>query len=643
MNKFEFDYLINNNKPNSASTDSSSKSTDELLETVTTSSNSASSFEKRICQLIDGLCEHCKKIPTLDEQNSCTNLTSAQLYLDNEHEGKTLLHLCAESGLNTLFEHLLHLKNIINSLNDASKYNLMIIINELELYKLDHHGYTALMLACKNNNQSIAEKLFKLHQFDYEITCNSILDFSTSNFYFNTLKSIDEANKNSNSNLALKLNDLLIKYQNELIVKSSQTGTDPSNENANTNNLDDFHLIENLDELTSLLTDDSKTDDNSVNNKHENLIDNRNQDDQNAGVANDDTDYHNLFSSFENTIVNLDDNCVFDPSNTHDDELVNIINANRNDTGSNHHHQHHQEIMSIDQNQPQMISNLPSNNILIEHKQATFVSSSSSASTSSATMSSNSSFSSSTAASASSVITKVDDDQDKKIKTLADNIIAAMPHKIKTNSYSSSNLQQQQQQQLHLQNNMRGIINDNQNINTNFSMFRPINLLRRNATSFDDSSYDSNYRAPVTRSSLSPTSLTFNQLANSDLSQHIFVENRSDTGVVVSSPVTLLHDSDSTNSSSLAGLANINQVRLMDDSPGDDSTCSSTFHIDSPPSTAEFCQYFHAASSSGYYKHAIETGFSQLTLTDDEQRELYEAALVIQNAYRRYIQRKKKR
>jgi len=74
---------------------------------------------------------------------------------------------------------------------------------------------------------------------------------------------------------------------------------------------------------------------------------------------------------------------------------------------------------------------------------------------------------------------------------------------------------------------------------------------------------------------------------------------------------------------------------------GDDSTCSSSFHIDSPPSTAEFCQYFHAASSSSYYKNAIETGFSQLTLTDDEQRELYEAALVIQNAYRRYIQRKK--
>ena len=91
-------------------------------------------------------------------------------------------------------------------------------------------------------------------------------------------------------------------------------------------------------------------------------------------------------------------------------------------------------------------------------------------------------------------------------------------------------------------------------------------------------------------------------------------------------------------------LGNIgNRASLFDDSQGEDSTCSSTFHIDSPPSTAEFCQYFHAASSSGYYKNAIETGFAQLTLTDDEQRELYEAALVIQNAYRRYVLRKKKK
>ena len=108
----------------------------------------------------------------------------------------------------------------------------------------------------------------------------------------------------------------------------------------------------------------------------------------------------------------------------------------------------------------------------------------------------------------------------------------------------------------------------------------------------------------------------------------------------------LLSDNNSVSSPQQATLKlnNLgNRASLFDDSQGEDSTCSSTFHIDSPPSTAEFCQYFHAASSSGYYKNAIETGFAQLTLTDDEQRELYEAALVIQNAYRRYILRKKKK
>ena len=108
----------------------------------------------------------------------------------------------------------------------------------------------------------------------------------------------------------------------------------------------------------------------------------------------------------------------------------------------------------------------------------------------------------------------------------------------------------------------------------------------------------------------------------------------------------LLSDNNSISSPQQASLKQgnmSNRASLFDDSQGEDSPCSSTFHIDSPPSTAEFCQYFHAASSSAYYKNAIETGFAQLTLTDDEQRELYEAALVIQNAYRRYILRKKKK
>jgi hypothetical protein len=206
---------------------------------------------------------------------------------------------------------------------------------------------------------------------------------------------------------------------------------------------------------------------------------------------------------------------------------------------------------------------------------------------------------------------KLDDDQDKKIKTLADNIIAAMPHKIKTNSYSNptksdsvgnsaTNLSQQQQQN-----------GDN--------IFKPINILRRETTSFDDN-YDpgislSSCYSSSTRSSISPSSSLSYQFTSHEPIMNQF--NRT--------------------------------PRFIDDSQqqfspaNDESTCSSTFHIDSPPSTAEFCQYFHAGSSSVYYRNAIETGFAQLTLTDDEQRELYEAALVIQNAYRRYIQRKKKK
>lgn len=267
----------------------------------------------------------------------------------------------------------------------------------------------------------------------------------------------------------------------------------------------------------------------------------------------------------------------------------------------------------------------------------------------------------------------------KKIKTLADNIIAAMPHKIKTNSYNTSNIIQHG-----ILNNPTAITPDDAviisdektNNNTNdstflvdsknsqcgetlngpeimsitnslnhndsneasFVMYKPMNFLRRNATSFDDgynticpltstsgrtNSVNNNYKNPGScysssaRSSLSPTSsLSFQFQQNSN------------------GPV---------DTAALLNVSNFNQSRLLDDSPGEDSTCSSTFHIDSPPSTAEFCQYFHASSSSSYYKNAIETGFAQLTLTDDEQRELYEAALVIQNAYRRYIQRKKKK
>ncbi|XP_063232498.1 calmodulin-binding transcription activator 2 isoform X2 [Bacillus rossius redtenbacheri] len=54
-----------------------------------------------------------------------------------------------------------------------------------------------------------------------------------------------------------------------------------------------------------------------------------------------------------------------------------------------------------------------------------------------------------------------------------------------------------------------------------------------------------------------------------------------------------------------------------------------------PPTTADFCEFFQASASM------FEKDFSNLTLSDREQRELYEAAKIIQKAYRSYKGRKK--
>ena len=58
----------------------------------------------------------------------------------------------------------------------------------------------------------------------------------------------------------------------------------------------------------------------------------------------------------------------------------------------------------------------------------------------------------------------------------------------------------------------------------------------------------------------------------------------------------------------------------------------SSFQLDSPsptPTAADFCEFFQASGK-------ITKELSDLTLTDKEQRELYEAAKVIQKAYRSY-------
>ncbi|XP_046809799.1 calmodulin-binding transcription activator 1 isoform X4 [Lucilia cuprina] len=57
-----------------------------------------------------------------------------------------------------------------------------------------------------------------------------------------------------------------------------------------------------------------------------------------------------------------------------------------------------------------------------------------------------------------------------------------------------------------------------------------------------------------------------------------------------------------------------------------------------PPSTKQLTEFLHASSNTQY---PFEADFSKLTLTDTEQRELYEAAKCIQKAYRSYKGRQK--
>ena len=127
------------------------------------------------------------------------------------------------------------------------------------------------------------------------------------------------------------------------------------------------------------------------------------------------------------------------------------------------------------------------------------------------------------------------DDQDKKIKTLADNIIAAMPHKIKNNSYTTSGSPQNNQF-------LGGESDASQQLNMHnkSGLYRPtLHLLRNTAVSLDDNfNSDANNNAGVSilrthtssgyysssaRSSLSPVSnLAFQFRQKSDADSYLF-------------------------------------------------------------------------------------------------------------------------
>lgn len=435
-------------------------------------------FELRCCKLINSL------INNLNILNPTQLADDLRSHLENEFEGKTLLHLCAEAGFDQMFKCL-------RSLSDLAESKSILLQNETKLTKLDDSGYTPMMLACKYGNVNIALEIFKWEktEFEKEIVKDQQLSLTSSPWYLQVFKSIEVAEQNGHFNISKNLNNLFSNFRTEIesiekIKKQIIPDEYRSDNYTQSENVDTFFHLENLDDLACILNDDSFLEPKKLN--------------ANDLHSSEDINFDFYSNTNQNDFPNL--NCFLEP------QLVTVPNSSA----------------------------------------------------------------------------KTDEEQDKKIKTLADNIIAAMPHKIKSNCYSSFNLNQQ-----------KGLINF-EAVSNSFDETFTFNDPRISLSSCQSSS--------STRSSLSPTlSLSFQYNSNS------------------------------------------NQTNLIDDSNGDDSTCSSTFHIDSPPSTAEFCQYFHASSSSGYYKNAIETGFSQLTLTDDEQRELYEAALVIQNAYRRYILRKKKK
>ncbi|XP_050435483.1 calmodulin-binding transcription activator 1-like [Adelges cooleyi] len=65
------------------------------------------------------------------------------------------------------------------------------------------------------------------------------------------------------------------------------------------------------------------------------------------------------------------------------------------------------------------------------------------------------------------------------------------------------------------------------------------------------------------------------------------------------------------------------------------SSASQCSPISPPPTAADLSEFLHASANNQY----VEKNFSNLTLSDYEQRELYEAAKTIQKAYRTYKKR----
>ena len=108
------------------------------------------SFESRICNLVKSLINNINSYRNIDSLNENKLIIKNDPFfkINNEHEGKTLLHLCAEMGFCSLFEDLINLKNILLLNKLDHNINICIsnlIMNELDLIKLDHNENAAIV------------------------------------------------------------------------------------------------------------------------------------------------------------------------------------------------------------------------------------------------------------------------------------------------------------------------------------------------------------------------------------------------------------------------------------------------------------------------------------------------------------------
>ena len=145
----------NNNNPSKTSADAFSASSRSSCSEAAASSSLANaeyasrwqSFEARLCLMLEQFLVVRSWLSHENRQRR--QHKQLQLFMDSEHEGKTLLHLCAVSDMTNLFARLIQIKNIL--VNEEKKNDndniaeVCLIRNELKLLKFDQDGFTPLV------------------------------------------------------------------------------------------------------------------------------------------------------------------------------------------------------------------------------------------------------------------------------------------------------------------------------------------------------------------------------------------------------------------------------------------------------------------------------------------------------------------